>query len=140
MRHTKFQVSSTPGTCFSKIEIWPKSAVNPCFKCTIGPASDFFTLLGFDFGVMLGCFPDVSGLPYRLASLLIYIHLVLIPASINSINGVMKYSRVHSMILYKNYASEFYFKPYLLYRSQCCILPIHYVRKIFFSVNHAHSL
>ena len=29
MLHTKFQVSSSPGTCFSKIEIWPKSAVNP---------------------------------------------------------------------------------------------------------------
>ena len=29
MLHTKFEVSSSPGTCFSKIEIWPKSAVNP---------------------------------------------------------------------------------------------------------------
>ena len=26
--HTKFEVSSSPGTCFSKIQIWPKSAVN----------------------------------------------------------------------------------------------------------------
>ena len=26
---TKFQVSSSPGTCFSKIQIWQKSAVNP---------------------------------------------------------------------------------------------------------------
>ena len=29
MLHTNFQVSSSPGTCFSKIQIWPKSAVNP---------------------------------------------------------------------------------------------------------------
>ena len=28
MLHTKFQVSSSPGTYFSKIQIWPKSAVN----------------------------------------------------------------------------------------------------------------
>ena len=42
--------------------------------------------------------------------------------------------------LYKNYASDFYFKPYLLYESRWCILPTHYVKKIFFSVNHAHSL
>ena len=38
----------------------------------IGPASVFFSLLGFEFGVMWGCFYDVFGLPYRLASLLIY--------------------------------------------------------------------
>ena len=37
----------------------------------------------------------------------------------------MKHSRVYSisMILYKNYASEFHFKPYLLYKSRLCILP-----------------
>ena len=29
MLYTKFEVSSSPGTCFSKIQIWPKSAVNP---------------------------------------------------------------------------------------------------------------
>ena len=40
----------------------------------------------------------------------------------------MKYSRVYTMILYKNYASEFYFKPYSLYKSRWCIvvLPIVY--------------
>ena len=27
--HTKFQVFSSPETHFSKIQIWPKSAVNP---------------------------------------------------------------------------------------------------------------
>ena len=27
MLHTKFQASSCPGSCFSKIQIWPKSAV-----------------------------------------------------------------------------------------------------------------
>ena len=37
----------------------------------IGPASVLFSLLGFDFGAMWGCFSDVFGLPYRLASLLI---------------------------------------------------------------------
>ena len=31
----------------------------------------FFSLLGFEFGAMWGCFSDVFGLPYRLASLLI---------------------------------------------------------------------
>ena len=70
MLHAKFQVSSRPGTCFSKIQIWPKSAVNRVLniyrrgKC-------FFSLLGFEFGVMWGCFVNVFGLPYRLASLLI---------------------------------------------------------------------
>ena len=38
----------------------------------------------------------------------------------------MKYSRVYTMILNKNYASEFYFKPYSLCKSQWCILPIVY--------------
>ena len=38
----------------------------------------------------------------------------------------MKYSRVYAMILYKNYASEFYFKPYSLYKLRWCILPTAY--------------
>ena len=51
--HTKFQVFSSPGTHFSKIQIWPKSAVNPILNVlTIDPASVFCTLFGFDFGVM----------------------------------------------------------------------------------------
>ena len=41
------------------------------FCMYIGPARLFFSLLEFDLGVMLGCFSDVFGLPYRLASLLI---------------------------------------------------------------------
>ena len=49
----------------------------------------------------------------------------------------MKYSRVYAMILYKNYASEFYFKPYSLYKLRWCIviLPIVYTlrkKDIFF--------
>ena len=66
MLHAKFQVSSRPGTCFSKIQNWPLTV----FYMYIGPASVFFSLLGFEFGVMWGCFSDVFGLPYRLASLL----------------------------------------------------------------------
>ena len=68
---TKFQVSSRPGTFFSKIQIWPKLAVNRVLN-VYRPGKCFFSLLGFEFGVMWGCFSDVFGLPYRLASLLIY--------------------------------------------------------------------
>ena len=71
MLHAKFQVSSRPWTCFSKIQIWPKSAVNHVLD-VYRPSKCFFSLLGFEFGVMWGCFFDVFGLPYRLASLLIW--------------------------------------------------------------------
>ena len=72
MLHTKFQVSSSSGTYFSGTQIWPKSAVNWVLY-VYKPSKRFCTLLGFDFRVMKGCFYDVLGLPYRLASLLIYI-------------------------------------------------------------------
>ena len=39
------------------------------------PGKCFCTLLGFDFGVMLGYFSDVFGLPYRLASLFNVMHM-----------------------------------------------------------------
>ena len=74
MLHAKFQVSSRPGTCFSKMQIWPKSSVNRVLN-VCRPGKCFFSLLGFEFGVMWGCFSDVFGLPYRLASLLINILL-----------------------------------------------------------------
>ena len=35
----------------------------------------FFSLLGFEFGVMWGCFSNVFGLPYKLASLLICLYI-----------------------------------------------------------------
>ena len=70
MLHTKFQVSSRPGKCFSKIQIWPKSAVNRVLN-VYRPGKCLFSLLGFEFKVMWGCFSDVFGLPYMLASLLI---------------------------------------------------------------------
>ena len=54
---------------FSKIQIWPKSAVNPILN-VYRPGKCFF-FLRFEYGVMWGCFSDVFGLPYRLASLLI---------------------------------------------------------------------
>ena len=72
MLHTKFQVSSSSGTYFSGTQIWPKSAVN-WILYVYRPSKRFWTLLGFDFRVMKGCFYDVFGLPYRLASLLIHI-------------------------------------------------------------------
>ena len=57
MLQTKFQVSTSPGTWFSKIEIWPKSAVN--WVCMyIGPASDFFFLyLDLTLGLCRAVFP-----------------------------------------------------------------------------------
>ena len=70
MLHTKFQVSSSSGTYFSGTQIWPKSAVNWVLY-VYSPSKRFCSLLGFDFWVMKGCFYDVFGLPYRLASLLI---------------------------------------------------------------------
>ena len=76
MLHTKFQVSSSPGTCFSKIQIWSKSAVNRVFN-VYRPGKCFFSLLGFGFRVMWGCFSDVFSLRYRLASLLISIEYIL---------------------------------------------------------------
>ena len=71
MLHIKFQVSSRPGTCFSKVQIWPKSAVKRVLN-VYRPGKCFFSLLGFEFGVMWGCFSGVLGLPYRLTSLLIF--------------------------------------------------------------------
>ena len=65
MLHTKFQASSCPGSCFSKIQIWPKSAVNRVLN-VYRPGKCFFSLLGFDFRVMWGCFSDVFGLPIGL--------------------------------------------------------------------------
>ena len=41
----------------------------------------------------------------------------------------MKYSRVYSTILYENYASEFYFKPYSLYKSRCILPNAYTLRK-----------
>ena len=70
MLHTKFQVCSSSGTYFSGTQIWPKSTVN-WVLCVYRPSKRFCTLLGFDFRIMKGCFYDVFGLPYRLASLLI---------------------------------------------------------------------
>ena len=49
MHMSEFEVSSSPGTCISKIQIWPKLAVNPILNLL---ASVFCTLLGFFFGVM----------------------------------------------------------------------------------------
>ena len=57
MLHTKFEVSSSPGTCFSKTQIWPKSAVNRDFKCTIGPASVFVLNLDLTSGLCKAVFP-----------------------------------------------------------------------------------
>ena len=83
MLHTKFQVSICPGTCFSKIQIWPKSAVN----CALNVYSVSFSLFGFKFRVMWDCFSDVFGLPYRLASLLIC-HILLIYIMLTKISFI----------------------------------------------------
>ena len=40
---TKFQASSCPGSCFSKIQIWPKSAVNRVLN-VYRPGKCFFSL------------------------------------------------------------------------------------------------
>ena len=75
MLHSKFQVSSISETYFSGTQIWPKSAVNSVLY-VYRPSKRLCTLLGFNFRVMKGCFYDVFGLPYRLASLLMIYHTV----------------------------------------------------------------
>ena len=46
MLHTKFEDSISPETCFSKIEIWPKSAVNPILNVLL--ARQVFFILYLD--------------------------------------------------------------------------------------------
>ena len=52
---------------------WPLTG----FCMYIGPASVFFLYLDLSSVLCRGCFSDVFGLPYRLASLLIYIYIYL---------------------------------------------------------------
>ena len=77
MLHTKFQVSGSPGTCFSKIKIWPKSAVNRVLN-VYRPGKFFFLYLDLSLGLRRAVFSGVLGLPYRLASLLIMIVMIMI--------------------------------------------------------------
>ena len=51
--HTKFEVSSSPGTCFSKIQIWPKSAVNRVFVYRPGKCFKFFTFYIFSYAISI---------------------------------------------------------------------------------------
>ena len=55
--HTKFQVSSSPGTCFSKIQIWPKSAVNPILNVLQARQVNFLLCLDLTSGLCRAVFP-----------------------------------------------------------------------------------
>ena len=57
MFHTKFEVSSSPGTCFSKIEIWPKSAVNPILDVLLARQVFFVLYLDLISGLCRAIFP-----------------------------------------------------------------------------------
>ena len=72
MLHAKFQVSGCPETCFTKIQIWPKSAVNRVLTVYRPGKCYFFLYLDLISGLCRAIFSSVFGLPYRLASLLIY--------------------------------------------------------------------
>ena len=57
MLYTKFQVSSSPETCFSKIEIWPKSAVNPILNVLQARQVFFVLYLDLISGLCRAIFP-----------------------------------------------------------------------------------
>ena len=89
---TKFQVSSSLGTYISKTQIWPKSAVNwVLYVNRLGKV--FFLYLDLTWGLCRAVF----GPPYRFASLLIYIYILLRKTTAVQNEDALSYYRVRGL-------------------------------------------